>query len=125
MRRLEFDLTERILSSALAVHREPGPGLLESTYRTCLQHQFRLDGLKAEAECPIGFDYKGLAIDCAYRADLVVEARVLVELKAVEHLLPVHEAQLLTDLRFSGLRVGLLLNFHVRALRNGLRRLVR
>ena len=125
MQRVEFGLTERILSSALAVHRELGPGLLERTYRACLVHQFRLDGIEAQAEQPIRFDYRGLAIDCAYRADLVVEGRVLVELKAVERLLPIHEAQLLTYLKLSGLRVGLLLNFNVRSLRDGLRRLVR
>ena len=125
MQRVEFDLTERILSSSLDVHRELGPGLLESTYRACLLHQLRLDGLKAESEVPIRLDYKGLAIDCVHRADLVVEARVVVELKAVEHLLPVHEAQLLTYLKLSGLRVGLLLNFNVRRLQDGLRRLIR
>ena len=118
-------LTEGVLCAAFEVHRQLGPGLLESTYRNCLEHELRLNGLSVYREVPIAIRYKGLDIEASYRADLVVEEAVLVELKAVEHLLPVHEVQALTYLKLSGLRVALLMNFNTRSLKNGLRRFVR
>ena len=118
-------ITREIIKAALEVHRALGPGLLESTYRACLEHQLGLDGLKVRREVPIPIDYKGLRLECSYRADLVVNDVVLVELKAVEHLLPIHEAQTLTYLKLSRLRVALLLNFNATSLKYGLRRFVR
>src|SRR5450631_52220 len=94
------ELTGRILGSAIDVHRELGPGMLESTYRICLLHRLRMEGLTVRQEQPIALDFKGQLIENAYRADLIVADTVLVELKAVEALLPVHEAQVLTYLKF-------------------------
>jgi GxxExxY protein len=119
------DITRRILGSAIKVHRGLGPGLLESAYRACLMRQLELDGIAARREMPIAITYEGLRVESAYRADLIVEDAVLVELKAVETLLPVHQAQVLTYLKLSGLRVGLLLNFNAPSLRQGVRRFVR
>ena len=119
------DLTQQILAGAMEVHRCLGPGLLESTYRTCLRRQLELDGLEVASEVPIAIHYRGLRIEASYRADLVVQDTVLVELKAVERLLPIHESQVLTYLKLCNLRVGLLLNFNVTSLKHGLRRFVR
>jgi GxxExxY protein len=118
-------LTRNILTAALDVHRALGPGLLESSYRACLEHQMRLDGLEVRREVPIPVQFRGLRLDCSYRADLIVNGTVLVELKAVERLLPIHEAQTLTYLKLSGLRVALLLNFNSTSLKHGVRRFVR
>ena len=115
-------LSRRILASAIRVHRRLGPGLLESTYRACLTRQLQLDGLAHETESPIDIAYEGLEISGAYRADIIVEGLVLLELKAVEAILPIHQAQVLTYLRLSGLHVGLLLNFNVPRLKDGIRR---
>ena len=117
-------LTWRILRSAIEVHRQLGPGLLENAYRECLVDEMRADGLSVEREVSLPIVFRGRKIDFAYRADLVIEKEVLVELKAVEELLPVHEAQTLTYMRLGGLRVGLLLNFHATLLKNGIRRFV-
>ena len=119
------ELTRAVIKSAIEVHRELGPGLLEGTYRSCLLRQLEIDGMSARHEVPIPIVYKGHRADFAYRADVVVENRVLLELKAVESLLPIHEAQVLTYLKHSGLRVGLLLNFNAARLKNGIRRFVR
>lgn len=117
-------LTERIIGAAMEVHRELGPGLLESTYRKCLQHELALRGIGFRAEVPLPLVYKSLPIEGGYRVDLLVEERVIVEIKACEGILPVHEAQLLTYLKLSGKDTGLLLNFHVPVLRQGIRRMV-
>ena len=122
---LSANLTERILRAAIEVHRELGPGLLENTYRCCLVHQLRLEGLTVQSEVPIPITYKGLALDASYRADLIVENTALIELKATERLLPIHEVQTLTYLKLAGLRVGLLMNFNVTSLKHGIRRLIR
>jgi GxxExxY protein len=119
------ELTERIIGGALHVHKSLGPGLLEGTYRSCLLHRFAQDGLNARPEVPIPLSYDGLTLATSYRADIVVEDRVILELKAVDRLLPIHEAQILTYLKLANLRVGLLLNFNVTRLENGIRRLVR
>ena len=118
-------LTRAILGSAIRVHRELGPGLLESTYRTCLMKQLEADGVSAQQEVVIPIRYRGMDIDSVYRADVIVDGRVLLELKAVETLLPLHEAQTLTYLRHSNMPVGLLINFNVKRLMLGVRRFVR
>ena len=118
-------MTGRILKAAFEVHRVLGPGLLESTYRTCLVHELDSSGLRAREEVPIPVMYKGESILTAYHADVIVEEQVLLELKAVERLLPIHEAQMLTYLKHCNIRVGLLLNFNVVRLKHGIRRFVR
>ena len=125
MELFERELTDRIIGAAIEVHRALGPGLLESAYRMCLMHQLALDDLRADREVAIPVAYKGLQLDCGFRADIIVENCVVLELKTVERLLPVHDAQLLTYLKLCECRVGLLLNFNASNLRNGLRRLVR
>jgi len=122
---LEGDLTRTIVESAIEVHRELGPGLLETVYRTCLVRQLELSGLGVETEVPVPVTFKGVAIPTAFRADVVIERKVLIELKAREGLLPVHEAQLLTYLKLTGLKVGFLINFNVPRLHLGLRRYAR
>jgi GxxExxY protein len=119
------ELTHAIVGSAITVHRELGPGLLEGTYRTCLLGQLAADGLSARHEVPIPLQYKGMNLNFAYRADVIVEDLVLIELKALEALLPIHEAQILTYLKHSNLRVGLLMNFNTTRLVNGIRRFAR
>jgi GxxExxY protein len=118
------EITERIIGAAIEVHRTVGPGLLESAYVTCLEHELLLRGSRVEREKALPVVYKGVRLDCGYRMDLVVDDDVVVEIKAVEALLPIHEAQLLTYLRLSCRPVGLLINFHVPILRDGIRRLV-
>lgn len=118
-------LTHAIIGSAITVHRDLGPGLLEGTYRACLLEQLAKDGLKARHEVPIPVRYRDSTLDVAYRADIVVEERVLLELKAVEMLLPVHQAQILSYLKHSGLHIGLLINFNVPQLIKGVRRFAR
>jgi len=121
----EQDLTGEIVDSAIEVHRVLGPGLLESVYRTCLIHQLNAKGLKVDSEVPVAIRFKDLEIPTGYRADVIVEDRVLLELKAVERTLPLHEAQILTYLKLTGIRVGFLINFNVSRLQLGLRRYVR
>lgn len=108
----------------MEVHRLLGPGLLEGTYRKCLVHQLGLDGMSVRAEVPIPVTYKGLRLDASYRADLIVDETVLVELKAVEQVSQVHCLQTLTYLRLSRLPVALLINFNVPRLKSGIRRFV-
>ncbi|MBI3909745.1 MAG: GxxExxY protein [Armatimonadetes bacterium] len=118
------DITDAILGAAIEVHRALGPGLLESAYEECLCHELALRGISVERQVPLPVRYKGVLLDCAYRMDLVVEDAVVVELKCVEAILPVHEAQLLTYLRLSGKRVGLVVNFHEPVLKDGIVRKV-
>jgi GxxExxY protein len=121
---LEGELTERIIGAAIDVHRSLGPGLLESVYEECLCYEFGLRDLKYERQVELPILYKDVMLSCGYRADVIVESAVLLELKAVERVLAVHEAQLLTYLRLSAMRVGLLLNFNVSAMKNGIVRRV-
>lgn len=114
------DITEKVIGAAMEVHRLLGPGLLESAYAACLSRELELQGLSVHCQVPVSLDYKGLNIECAYRFDMVVEGKVVVELKSVEVIHPVHEAQLLTYLKLSGLHVGLLLNFNVPVLKDGI-----
>ena len=118
------ELTERVLAAAFEVHRSVGPGLLESTYRECLAEELRVAGLSLEREVPIPLRYRELSIEGAFRADLIVENTVLLELKSVERLLSIHFAQTLTYLKLSKLRIGLLLNFNTTRLRHGIHRFV-
>jgi len=117
-------VTEAIIGSAIEVHRALGPGLLESAYEECLCREMDLRRIPFERQRPLPVEYKGLRLDCGYRLDLLVSDRVVVEIKAVESLLPVHEAQLLTYLKLGGWKVGLLINFNVPVLKQGIRRRV-
>lgn len=117
-------VTEQIIGAAMEVHGTLGPGLLESTYEACLVHELLERGLHVERQRELPITYKGVRLDCAYRIDLLVESLVIVELKTVAHIEPVHEAQLISYLRLSGCHVGLLINFNVRHLKSGLRRFV-
>ena len=122
---MEFDeISNRVIGCALEVHRVLGPGLLESAYEECLYYELQQAGVACRRQVELPVQYKGLRLDCGYRLDLVVEDTVIVELKSVETLLPIHEAQLLTYMKLSGLRTGLLMNFNERYLKDGLKRRV-
>jgi GxxExxY protein len=118
------ELTEQIIGAAIEVHRVLGPGLLESAYEVALCRELALRGLPFERQKELPVEYRDVRLDAGYRLDVVVDGRVIVEVKSVERCVPIHEAQLLTYLKLSGLRVGLLLNFNVRVLKEGLKRLV-
>jgi GxxExxY protein len=117
-------ISHRIIGAAIEVHRHLGPGLLESAYESCLVFELKHLGLRVEEQKPLPVIYKEVRLDCGYRLDMVVEDEIIVEIKAVEKLLPIHEAQLLSYLRLAKKRVGLLMNFHVPVLKNGLKRIV-
>ncbi len=116
---LHEQLTERVIGAAIEVHRELGPGPMESAYGGCLCHELHLRNLKFERQMSLPVRYKGVSLDCGYRIDLVVEDSLILELKCLEHILPVYEAQLLTYLKLTGKRVGLILNFNVSVLTRG------
>jgi GxxExxY protein len=116
-------ITETIIGSAIAVHQELGPGLLESAYEACLVYELLQRGLSIQPQKALPVNYRRVKVDCGYRIDLLVEDKVIVELKAVERLEPIHEAQLLFYLKLSGYRVGLLINFNVKVLKQGIKRL--
>lgn len=118
------ELTERIIGAAIEVHRELGPGLLESTYEACLAHELLRLGVTFQTQVDTPIVYKGNLIDCGYRIGMLVDDKVIVELKSVETVLPIHEAQLMTYLRLCSKRVGLLINFNVSRLTNGITRRV-
>jgi GxxExxY protein len=127
MRNLPDDLssvTAAIIGSAITVHQETGAGLLESVYKLCLAAELRGRGLRVEPECALPLIYRDVRLESAYRADMIVEKSVLIEVKAVESLLPVHQAQVITYLKISGCPVGLLFNFNVPVLRHGIRRML-
>jgi GxxExxY protein len=117
-------ITESIIGAAIKVHRALGPGLLESAYEACLAFELTQCGLTVEQQKPLPIVYCEVKLDCAYRLDLLVEKTVIVEVKAVDRLAPIHQAQLLSYLRLSGCKVGLLINFNVKILKDGLRRVV-
>ena len=117
-------ITERIISAAIDVHRALGPGLLESAYQACLARELELSCIPFEREKPLLVQYRGMNVDCGYRLDFIVEGKVIVELKAVDSLEGIHEAQLLTYLKLTGCKVGLLINFNVPLLRDGIVRRV-
>lgn len=117
-------ITETIIGAAIDVHRALGPGLLESAYEACLLFELTDRGLKVEQQKPLPIIYREVNLDCAYRLDLIVDDEVIVEIKSVERILPIHEAQLISYLKLSGHKVGLLINFNVKMLKHGIRRLV-
>jgi GxxExxY protein len=117
-------LSSKVIGAAIEVHKALGPGLLESSYQKCLCHELGLRGIAFENEKPLPLIYKGEKLDCAYQMDLVVENAIIVELKSCEKLKPIHEAQLLTYLKLSDLTLGLLLNFNVSVMRDGIKRIV-
>jgi GxxExxY protein len=119
------EITEQIIASAMDVHRHLGPGLLESAYEICLCHELKLREINFERQKKLPLEYKGMNLDCGYRLDLLVENQVVVELKTVEKILPVHQAQLLTYLKLLNVKVGLILNFNQALLKNGICRMVR
>jgi GxxExxY protein len=116
-------LTGKIIGAAMEIHRALGPGLLESAYEACLIYELRLRKLRIEPQKSMSVFYKDVMLDCGYRVDLVVEDRVIVEIKSVNSLAPIHEAQLLSYLKLSDCKVGLLINFNVRVLKEGIRRM--
>lgn len=120
----ENPLTKLIIGAAIDVHRQLGPGLLESAYEACLCHELGLRQIPYERQKPLPVIYKGLSLECGYRVDVLVDDKVVLEIKSVEGLLPIHEAQMLTYLRMGGWKVGLLINFNVTLLKQGIRRLV-
>ena len=117
-------LTEIIIGSAIEVHRALGPGLLESAYEQCLCHELSLRKIPFERQLQLPVKYKGILLDCGYRIDVLVQKLVVVEHKAIDRLAPIHDAQLLTHLRLGGFQVGLLINFNVELLVDGIRRKV-
>jgi len=118
------EVTEQIIGAAIDVHRALGPGLLESAYEACLAFELVSKGLTVEQQKALPVVYRDVKLDCGYRLDMVVEGTVVIELKAVEQLLPVHKAQLLSYLKLAGMKAGLLINFHVKMLKDGIVRLV-
>ncbi|MGE0153312.1 MAG: GxxExxY protein [Reyranellaceae bacterium] len=117
-------LTDRIIGLAIEVHRELGPGLLESAYEECLCYELQQAVVAFARQVALPVVYKGVRLDCGYRLDVVVENQLVLELKTVERLMPVHDAQMLTYLRLGGFRTGLILNFNAALLRDGVKRLV-
>lgn len=122
---MEFDeLSKAVIGCAIEVHRTLGPGLLESTYEQCLAHELSLKGIAFKLQWPIAVDYKGLGIDCGYRVDVLVEDALILELKSVEQVKEIHKAQLLTYMKLAQIATGLLINFNVKRLQNGIKRFV-
>jgi GxxExxY protein len=122
---MEFDeLSNRVIGCAIEVHRELGPGLLESTYEQCFAYQLKQGGIKFQLQYPQPVQYKGFRIDCGYRLDVFVENDLIIELKSVEEIKGIHEAQLLTYMKLSGAKTGLLMNFNVTKLKDGIKRFV-
>ena len=120
----EKELTDQIIGALIEVHRALGPGLLESVYQACTARESALQGLSFEQERPLPVVYKDIQVDCGYRLDFIVAGKVIIELKAVEALLPVHEAQLLTYMKLTGCKVDLLINFNVSVLKHGIKHMV-
>lgn len=121
---MENQITERVIGAAIEVHKHLGPSLSESAYEECLCYELSQLGLTFQRQVPLPVAYKGLKLDCGYRMDIVVENAVILELKSIDEFAPIHSAQLLTYLRLTGMKVGLLMNFNVPVLKNGLKRLV-
>ncbi len=123
--KVEFDeLSKRVIGCAIEVHRHLGPGLLESTYEQCLAHELNRNGITFQLQHPLPVQYKEVRLDCGYRIDLLVEDRLIVELKSVEKIKGIHEAQLLTYIKLADLKIGLLMNFNVTQLKDGIKRFV-
>jgi GxxExxY protein len=122
---MEFDqISNQVIGCALEVHRVLGPGLLESTYEQCLAHELSLAGISFKLQFPLPVKYKGIKLDCGYRINLFVNDELIVELKSVDQIMGIHQAQLLTYMKLSGVKVGLLINFNVEMLKTGIKRVV-
>jgi len=122
---MKFDqLSNQVIGCALEVHRYLGPGLLESTYEQCLAHELKIMGIPFELQYPVPVEYKGIKLNCGYRIDMLIDNAIVVELKSVEKILPIHQAQLLTYMKLSNVSIGLLINFNVELIKNGIRRMV-
>ena len=122
---MEFDdLSSRVIGCAIQVHRELGPGLLESSYEQCLAHELKLNGIAFQLQHPQPVQYKGIRLRSGYRLDVLVENRLIVELKSVDEIKRIHEAQLLTYMKLAEVKIGLLMNFNVTTLKDGIKRLV-
>lgn len=117
-------ITEKIIGSAIEVHKQLGPGLLESAYEECLAHELHTNNLEFTKQQPVPIIYKDIKLDCGYRIDLLVEKQVIVELKSIDAINPVHEAQILTYMKFAQKKIGLLMNFNVLKLKDGLKRYI-
>lgn len=117
-------LSNKVIGIAIEVHRNLGPGLLESVYQQCLAYELSNAGIKFEIEKAIPIKYKKINIDCALRADFIIENNIILELKTVDRILPIHEAQLLTYLKLTSIRLGLIINFNVKLLKNGIKRVI-
>jgi GxxExxY protein len=117
-------ITESIIGAAIQVHRALGPGLLESAYQACLAHELTKRNLRVEIQKPLPLVYEQVKLDCGYRIDLLVDGEVVVEIKSVDGVAPVHEAQVITYLKLSGCKLGLLINFNVPALKDGIHRFI-
>lgn len=118
------EVTGKVVSAAIKVHSRLGPGLLESSYEACLRYELMKSGLQVSSQVPVPLIYEEVRLDVGYRIDLLVENEVVIEIKALQSTLPVHEAQLLSHMRLSGRRVGFLMNFHVKLMRDGITRMV-
>ncbi len=118
------DLSHRVIGCAIEVHRQLGPGLLEAAYQQCLAHELQLNDISFQREHPLPVDYKGIHLDCGYRLDFLIETEIILELKSVDQFKPIHEAQLITYLKLSGIEQGYLINFNVTRLKDGLKSLV-
>ena len=118
------ELSGRIISAAIEVHKHLGPGLLESAYELCLCHELHLRGISFRRQVPLPIHYKGISLDCEYKLDVVVEDKVILEIKSVDHVIDLNKAQLLTYLRLTDKKLGMLLNFNVEKMKNGITRLV-
>jgi len=117
-------ITKTIIGVAINVHRELGPGLLESAYEACMVYDLAQSGLKVEQQKPLPIVYRGVKLECGYRLDLMIENEVIVEIKSIEKLLPIHQAQLMSYLKLTDCKVGLLINFNVNIMKNGIKRVV-
>jgi GxxExxY protein len=121
----EFEeLSHRVIGCAIEVHRILGPGLLESSYQRCLSRELELNGIVHACEAPLPIEYKGVTLECGYRVDVLIESALIVELKSVKEIDPIHEAQILTYMKLSGIRTGLMFNFNVTKLKDGMKRYV-
>jgi GxxExxY protein len=122
---LKFDkLSNRVIGCAIEVHKNLGPGLLESTYEQCLAYEMKRSKIQFKLQQPLPVEYKSVKLDCGYRIDMLVENKIIVELKSVDNILPIHQAQLLTYMKLSGIRIGLLMNFNVKYMKAGIKRMV-
>ena len=122
---MKFDeISNKVIGCAIEVHRSLGPGLLESTYEQCLAREMDISGIAFKLQSPLPVEYKGIKLDCGYRVDMLIEDKLIVELKSVEKTLPIHEAQILTYMKLANIQVGLLINFNVERLKEGIKRFV-